>query len=163
MLNTTYFLIIQLVCIYMFVLKYIFIHCKWIYIYIYKWYILYIYVDQSSNHLKQNNDLLWRLMNYEISDTSKPAQSLNCLLKLKSFWSYTQTNLVFSPWFLPHHGHHGLPWFEADKSDKPRPTASRSTENSLTTPTKSFESEKSEAIRRGAARPGGGWRRYGIF
>lgn len=32
----------------------------------------------------------------------------------------------------------------ADKSDKPRPTASRSTENSLTTPTKSFESEKSE-------------------
>ena len=121
---------------------------------------IYIYVDQGSNHLKQNNDLLWRLMNYEISDTSKPAQSLNCLLKLKSFWSYTQTNLVFSRWFLPHHGHHGLPWFEADK---PKPTASRSTENSLTTPTKSFESEKSEAIKRGAARAGGGWRRYGIF
>ena len=65
-------------------------------------------------------------------------QSLSpCLRKPKSRWSCTQTKLFFSAQFLP-----------SPQADKPKQSVSRSTENSLTgaTPTKSFESEKSEAI-----------------
>ena len=50
-------------------------------------------------------------------------------------------------------------WPPSPQADKPGPSVSRSTNNSVTTPTKSFESEKSEA---NAARLGPGWVIFGV-